>query len=130
MGNDNNKPVQIQDDNRESFSVFPLETYFNITEDDHQTEDDNLEIFSLVWLDAQVNILAENRRTQFELRQIMNHLNTFDDRQQCYQYIKSLSPQERLVLIVSDRYGRQLIPQIHQLRQVSSIYIYSKEASR
>jgi hypothetical protein len=127
MGSGNNKPMPIQDDNREIFSVFSFETYFSTMEDNHETTDDNLETFSLVWLDTQVNTLTENHQTQLELRQIINHLKTFDDKQQCYQYIKSISPQNhRLVLIVSDKYGRQLIPQIHQFRQVSSIYIYCR----
>jgi hypothetical protein len=86
--------------------------------------DDNLETFSLLWLDAQVNTTKDNRQAQEKLRQIINHLKTFDDQQQCHQYILSLSPQDRLVLIISGRCGRQLIPQIHQLRQLSSVYVY------
>jgi hypothetical protein len=127
MGSGNNKPIQLQDDNRETFSVFPFENCFNTMEDNHETNDENLETFSLLWLDSQVNTLAENRQTQLELRQIINHLKIFDDKQQCYQYIRSLSSQDRLILIISDKYGRQLIPQIHQLRQVSSIYVYGRD---
>ena len=51
-------------------------------------------------------------------------MKTFDDQNQCLQRILSLSTQDRLVLIVSGRCGRQLVPQIHHLRQVSSIYVY------
>jgi len=85
---------------------------------------DNLETFSIFWLDAQVNTTEDNRNTQLKLREIINHLKTFDDQGECHQRILSLSPQDRLVLIVSGRCGRQLVPQIHHLRQVSSIYIY------
>jgi hypothetical protein len=88
------------------------------------SNDDNLETFSLLWLDAQVNTTEDNRQTQQKLRQIINHLKTFDDQEQCHQYILSLSPQDRLVLIISGRCGRQLVPQIHQLRQLSSVYVY------
>jgi hypothetical protein len=62
MGSGNNKPIQIQDDNRETFSVFPFENCFNTMEDNHETNDENLETFSLLWLDSQVNTLAENLR--------------------------------------------------------------------
>jgi hypothetical protein len=89
-----------------------------------QAHDDNLETFSLLWLDAQINTTEDNQQVQLKLRESINHLKTFDDQQQCQQYILSLSPQDRLVLIMSGRCGRQLVPQIHQLRQVSSIYIY------
>jgi hypothetical protein len=91
------------------------------------SHDDNLETFSLLWLDAQVNTTEDNRQTQLKLRQIINHLKTFDDQQQCHRHILSLSPQDRLVLIVSGRYGRELVPQIHQLRQLSSIYVYCRD---
>jgi len=89
-----------------------------------QISNENLETFSIFWLDAKVNANEDNRRTQLKLREIINHLKTFDDQNQCHQKILSLSPQDRLVLIVSGRCGRQLVPQIHHLRQVSSIYVY------
>ena len=89
-----------------------------------QISNDNLETFSIFWLDAEVNTTEDNRNTQLKLREIINHLKTFDDLGECYQKILSLSTQDRLVLIVSGRCGRQLVPQIHHLRQVSSIYVY------
>ena len=89
-----------------------------------QISNDNLETFSIFWLDEQVNKTEENRNTQLILREIINHLKTFDDQNQCHQRILSLSQEDRLVLIVSGRCGRQLVPQIHHLRQVSSIYVY------
>jgi len=89
-----------------------------------EISDHNLETFSIFWLDEQVNATEDNRRTQLKLREIINHLKTFDDQNQCHQKILSLSTQDRLVLIVSGRCGRQLVPQIHHLRQISSIYVY------
>jgi len=89
-----------------------------------QISNENLETFSIFWLDAEVNATEDNRHTQLKLREIINHLKTFDDQDECYQRILSLSTQDRLILIVSGRCGRQLVPQIHHLRQVSSIYVY------
>jgi len=89
-----------------------------------QISNDNLETFSIFWLDEQVNKTEENRNTQLILREIINHLKTFDDQDECHQRILSLSTQDRLILIVSGRCSRQLVPPIHHLRQVSSIYIY------
>jgi hypothetical protein len=84
----------------------------------------NLEIFSLVWVDTSVNISQENLDTQRRLRTIINHLRTFDDSCDCEQYIRSVSNHDRIVIIVSGLSGRQLVPRIHQLRQVCSIYVY------
>ena len=89
-----------------------------------QVSADNLETFSIFWLDEQVNTSEENRNTQLILREIINHLKTFDDQDECHQRILSLPTQDRLILIVSGRCSRQLVPQIHHLRQVSSIYLY------
>jgi hypothetical protein len=84
----------------------------------------NLEIFSLVWLDASINNSEENLETQQRLRTIINHLLTFDDSNLCEDYIRSVSTHDRIVIIVSGLSGRQLIPRIHSLRQVCSIYVY------
>jgi len=89
-----------------------------------EISNENLETFSIFWLDEQVNTTEDNRNTQLKLKEIINHLKTFDDQNECLQRILSLSTQDRLVLIVSGRCGRQLVPQIHHLRQVSSIYVY------
>ncbi|CAF3680524.1 unnamed protein product [Adineta steineri] len=86
--------------------------------------DGNLETYSLIWLDGKVNKTEENLKTQQKLRQIINHLKTFTDKEQCQEYISSVSQQDRLVIIVSGHFGRQLVPIIHPLRQVSSIYVY------
>ncbi|CAF3995019.1 unnamed protein product [Rotaria sordida] len=89
-----------------------------------QTHSDNLETFSLLWLDAEVNTKEENKHAQKRLRSIINHLKTFHDQKECQQYITSCSAQDRLVLICSGRLSKELIPQIHQFRQLSAIYIY------
>jgi len=86
--------------------------------------EDNLETFLLYWLDAEVNISDHNKIVQKQLNSIVNHLEIFDDLSQCQQTIESLSKQDRLILIVSGRLGRQIVPQIHHLRQLLSIYVY------
>ena len=89
-----------------------------------QIDDRNLESFYIFWLDAKVNSTEENQKAQIKLRQIINHLETFEDQNLCHQHISSVSQQDRLILITSGTCGRQLIPQIHHLQQISSIYVY------
>jgi hypothetical protein len=79
---------------------------------------------SLFWLDGHVNTTDDNRKTQTCLRSIINHLQTFNNPSTCRQLIESLPQQDRLTLIVSGQFGRQLVPQIYQLQQLSSIYVY------
>jgi hypothetical protein len=87
----------------------------------------NLESFALLWLDAHVDTDKENRRAQKQLRNIINHLKTFDDEFRCEQYISTISPHDRVILIVSGRLGRTIIPRIHHLRHIISIYIYCRD---
>ncbi|CAF3486969.1 unnamed protein product [Rotaria sp. Silwood1] len=89
-----------------------------------QTLNDNLETFSLLWLDAEVNTTEDNRRAQKRLRSSINHLKIFHNQNECQQYIMSCSEQDRIVLIISGRLSKELIPQIHHLRQLSAVYIY------
>ncbi|CAF3309085.1 unnamed protein product [Rotaria socialis] len=86
--------------------------------------DENLETFYLLWLDAEVNISEENRIAQQQLRSTINHVTTFEDGNLCQQYIQSISIYDRIILIVSGRLGQEVVPRIHDLRQLSSIYVY------
>jgi len=92
-----------------------------------QSHNHNLETFSLLWLDAQVNATEENQQAQKKLRQIINHFRIFDNQSQCEQYISFFSKQDRFILIVSGRLGQQIVPKIHQLRQLSAIYVYCRD---
>ncbi|CAF1488753.1 unnamed protein product [Adineta ricciae] len=84
--------------------------------------DEHLELFSLVWLDANTAV-KDNRDTQQKLRAIINHLVKFRDLQRCQQYIEQMT-NDKLVVIVSGRLGRELVPVIDKLHQVSSIYVF------
>jgi len=84
-------------------------------------DDKHLEIFCLFWLDSNIH---ESRDTEQKWRSIINHLKKFQDVQQCRQHIEQTSENDRLVLIASGQLGREIVPSIHQLRQVLSIYIY------
>lgn len=84
----------------------------------------NFETFPLIWLDATVNDSQENANAQDQLRTLSNHLMTFTDSYQCEQYIRSLSASDQIIFMVSSHLGREFIPRIHHLPQISSIYVY------
>lgn len=86
-------------------------------------ENDDLETFGLVWLDANTDE-HETRNADKKLRSIINSLRKFHDTKQCQKYIEQKSETDRLVLIVSGRTGREIVPSIHKLRQVMSIYVF------
>jgi len=87
-------------------------------------KNDNLETFCLIWLDSLVNNSQENLQAQEQLRTAINHLKTFENEQLCLKYIKSVPKDDRIVLIVSGKLGRSIVPKIFHLRQIVSIYVY------
>ncbi|CAF3550270.1 unnamed protein product [Rotaria sp. Silwood1] len=84
----------------------------------------DLEISSLVWLDDSVNTLQESIDAQQRLRLLINQLKTFESKDLCEEYIKSLSELDRIILIVSGRLGQKIVPSIHQQQQIVAIYVY------
>jgi len=89
-----------------------------------QIDNNNLETYSLIWLDSSVNSSQGKLDAQQKLRKLNNHLLTFENDQQCLQHLQLLSEDDRVILIVSGKLGRILVPQIVSLRQIISIYVY------
>jgi hypothetical protein len=83
----------------------------------------NLESFTCVWLDQSINKTDDNRETEQKLRQTINHLYTCDDKDKCEQYIRNIT-QEKVVLIVSGALGQEIVPNIHNLSQLSACYVF------
>jgi hypothetical protein len=90
-------------------------------------EDNNLESRSIVWLDDSINNSEEYFHAQQKLRTVINHFQTFKDIHKCKKYIKSVSKEDRIILIVNNQSGEEIITRIHQLRQITSIYVYNKD---
>ncbi|CAF4145568.1 unnamed protein product, partial [Rotaria sordida] len=83
----------------------------------------NFESFSCLWLDKNVYSTEDNLQTLKKLRQVINHLRTFDNSDECEQYIRQII-KERVILIVSGALGRQCVPQLHDLPQFSACYVF------
>ncbi|CAF4226838.1 unnamed protein product [Rotaria socialis] len=94
-----------------------------------QSTSSNFESFTCLWLDQSVNTTQDNLETQKELRQVINHLRTFDDMDKCEQYIRQIT-KEKVVLIVSGALGRELVPRLHELPQFSACYVFCQDQKR
>jgi tetratricopeptide (TPR) repeat protein len=90
-------------------------------------DDTDFEIFTLVWVDGAINE-PENKQTQNDLRKLSNQFKTFDNSNECKLYIQSLSIDERIMLIVSGQLGREIVPCIHKIEQIYTIYVYCFDA--
>ncbi|CAF1089451.1 unnamed protein product [Rotaria sp. Silwood1] len=90
----------------------------------HPTTDNYYETFLLCWLDGDVNATDDNKKTVTMLHSIVKHFKIFDDAYECKKYIESLNEKDRLILIVSGRLGREIVPKLHQLKQLLSVYVF------
>lgn len=88
------------------------------------SQDINYEIYSLIWLDSQANNIPEYITLQEKFRSIINYLKIFKNIDQFEEYIRSISIYDRIILIINSEFSQEIIPHIHSLRQISSIYIY------
>ncbi|UJR32118.1 hypothetical protein I4U23_019586 [Adineta vaga] len=88
---------------------------------------ENLEIFTLIWFESSPNSNHDNVEIQQQLRSLINYLKLFDDIDDCEQYIRSLSKDDRLVILTNDKFALQLTSRVHDLRRITSIYVYSTD---
>jgi hypothetical protein len=84
----------------------------------------NLESHQLVWADANINNgSTDSVVTLQELRKIIDYTRLFDNVEVCKTYIEQ-SYDTTTFLVCSGQLGEQLVPLIHGLKHILSIYIY------
>ncbi len=110
-------------------TVKPLSSTATVTKNEpasNQFDSSNLESVACLWLDQDVNSTEDNRETLQELRQIINHLRTFNNSDQCEQYVQQIT-HEKVILIVSGSLGRHIVPRLHSLTQFSACYVFCRD---
>jgi len=83
----------------------------------------------ILWLDSEVNNSEENLTTQQKLFHAFDNVEVFEDENVCQQFIES-EQEQPILLIVSGRLSRRIIPTIDRLEHVLGIYIYCMDKSR
>jgi hypothetical protein len=84
------------------------------------------EPFVSVFLVPDSTILEHNRNVLNNIRNIASDLKTFLQSDECIDYITSLT-NEKVILNISDPFSKTLIPLIHDIPQISAIYITSDD---
>ncbi|CAF4193549.1 unnamed protein product [Rotaria sp. Silwood2] len=80
--------------------------------------------FVLVWLDSTIETNKNHQNTKVLLQRLIRvRLLTFDDPDQCIDNITD-EPLKRIFLIISNTFGKHVIPLIHEFPYIQSIYIY------
>ena len=80
--------------------------------------------YCLVWLGTASHPSENNLAVQEELPLPISSLQSFDQLDRCETFLQSCSPKSRIVFIVSGDFCREIIPQVHHLLQIFTIYIF------
>ena len=66
---------------------------------------------------------ADCRNTMTQLRRAVNSINTYTDDEECIQFLETMV-QEKACMIISDALGEHVVPRVHNMSQVDSIFIF------
>ncbi len=78
----------------------------------------------LIWLDNNFNDnSADCHNTITHLRRAVNTINTFTDGEECIQFLERIN-NEKACIIISGSLGQHIVPRIHNMSQVDSIFIF------
>jgi hypothetical protein len=87
--------------------------------------------FHLVWLDENIDETNNDdcRNSITKLRQVINTVNTFNNVDECIDFIDSIK-EEKAFMISSGALGQTTAPMIHDKSQVNTIYIFCGNKAR
>jgi tetratricopeptide (TPR) repeat protein len=84
----------------------------------------------LIWLDSNIDDNNEDcRNTVVQLRRVVNDINTFGDCEQCIQFINTIND-NKVCMIISGSLGEHIVPRVHNMYQVDSIFIFCGNEKR
>ena len=82
-----------------------------------------LQDFRLVWVDGNFNESdGDCQNTLQQLRTILSNVQVFTESSTCVDFLRDIS-QEKVFVIISDDMVKDLVPQLHSMPQVNTIYI-------
>ena len=82
--------------------------------------------FTLIWLDSSLDLNLHQSLDQ--LRQIINKIDLFCDVEQCVDFLGSLK-ETKAFMIVSEGLAPKVVPRIHAMSQLESIYVWNAHES-
>jgi tetratricopeptide (TPR) repeat protein len=80
----------------------------------------------LIWLDANIDEDkdADCQNTITQLQRVVNNVNTFTNDDRCIEFIDTIDTNNnKACMIISGSFGQQIVPRVHKMSQVDSIFI-------
>jgi hypothetical protein len=78
----------------------------------------------LIWLNSNIDEgNSDFQNTITQLRCVVNDINTFTNGEQCIEFLESIQD-NNACMIISGSLGQQIVPHVHKMSQVDSIFIF------
>jgi hypothetical protein len=85
----------------------------------------------LIWLDNSIDEKnSDCQNTLAQLRRIINTVNTFTGGDECIEFITNNSNKEKVCMIISGALGQLIVPLVHNMSQMDSIFIFCGNLQR
>jgi hypothetical protein len=85
----------------------------------------------LIWLDTSIDEKhSDCQKTSTQLRSVINVINTFTGGDECIEFITNNSNNEKICMIISGALGQLIVPLVHNMSQVDSIFIFCDNRKR
>jgi tetratricopeptide (TPR) repeat protein len=82
----------------------------------------------IVWLDLNVDTNRDDKDTKALIRRIVRgRLLTFTNPDQCVNHVFAKLKTQRITFIVSNLFGPHVVPLIHDVPQIQTIYVYCRD---
>ncbi len=81
----------------------------------------------LIWLDANIDEDndADCQNTITQLQRVVKSIKTFTNGDQCIEFIDTIDTNNnKACMIISGSFGQQIVPHVHKMSQVDSIFIF------
>ena len=89
-----------------------------------------LQNYRLAWLDPHIDeSSSDHQHSLQQLRTVINNVNIFSQLDACVEFLRGVT-NEKIFVITSDSLGRDLVPQIHSMELVHTIYISRPDRTR
>jgi tetratricopeptide (TPR) repeat protein len=84
----------------------------------------------LVWLDSNIDDNNDDcRNTIAQLRRAVHNINKFTDGDECIEFLQSMD-NDKACMIISGSLGQHIVPCVHDMFQVDSIFIFCGNKKR
>jgi tetratricopeptide (TPR) repeat protein len=84
----------------------------------------------LIWLDNNIDDNNDDcRNTITQLRRAVHNINKFTDGDECVEFLQSMN-NDKACMIISGSLGQHIVPRVHDMSQVDSIFIFCGNKKR